>query len=70
LRTFAPDRELVVGNDPRLRGLSWLGGLGGRGMGVALGAGELLARVLRGEPPGTSQDAALADALSPARLLA
>ena len=70
LRTFAPDRELVVGNDPRVRGLSWLGGLGGRGMGVALGAGELLARVLRGEQARTRQDAALADALSPARLLA
>ena len=48
LRTFASDRELVVGPDPRVSGLSWLGGLGGRGMAVAIAAGELLARMLDG----------------------
>jgi D-arginine dehydrogenase len=42
LRTFAPDRELVIGSDPRLSGLYWLCGLGGRGMSVAAGAAELL----------------------------
>lgn len=42
LRTFAPDRELVIGADPRLQGLHWLCGLGGRGMSVATGAAELL----------------------------
>jgi D-arginine dehydrogenase len=36
LRTFASDRELVVGPDPRVPGLCWLGGLGGRGMAVAV----------------------------------
>lgn len=42
LRTFAPDRELVIGSDPRLDGLHWLCGLGGRGMSVAPAAAELL----------------------------
>ena len=42
LRTFAPDRELVIGADPRLLGLHWLCGLGGRGMSVATGAAEIL----------------------------
>ena len=42
LRTFAPDRELVIGPDPRLSGLHWLCGLGGRGMSVAPGAAEIL----------------------------
>jgi D-arginine dehydrogenase len=42
LRTFAPDRELVIGDDPRLIGLYWLCGLGGRGMSVATGAAEIL----------------------------
>jgi D-arginine dehydrogenase len=49
LRTFAPDRELVVGEDPRVSGLHWFGGLGGRGMGVAPAAGEVLAACMRGE---------------------
>jgi len=42
LRTFAPDREFVVGADPGIEGLHWLGGLGGRGMSAALALGELL----------------------------
>ncbi len=41
-RTFAADRELVVGPDPRVQGLHWFGGLGGRGMSVALAAAEIL----------------------------
>jgi D-arginine dehydrogenase len=62
LRTFAPDRELVVGPDERLAGLFWLGGLGGRGMAVAPAAGELLAAGMRGEAH------PLAARLSPNRL--
>ena len=47
LRTFARDRELVLGADPRVTGLFWFGGLGGRGMSVAPAAAEWLAsRVL------------------------
>ncbi len=48
LRTYAEDRELVLGSDPRVSGLAWLAGLGGRGMTVGLAAGELLGRALRG----------------------
>jgi D-arginine dehydrogenase len=64
LRTFAPDRELVVGPDARLPGLCWLGGLGGRGMAVAIGAGELLARMLDGDRDAGS----LAASVRPERL--
>jgi len=42
LRTFAPDRELVLGADPALESLYWFGGLGGRGMAVAVAAAEAL----------------------------
>ncbi len=63
LRTFAPDRQFVAGEDPRLDGLFWLGGFGGRGMTEGLAAGEVLACVMTGE------EHPLAAALSPARLL-
>ena len=64
LRTFASDRELVLGEDPRLRGLHWFAGLGGRGMSVAPAAAELLVAGIAGES--RSQLAAF---LTPARLL-
>jgi D-arginine dehydrogenase len=64
LRTFAPDRQFVAGADPRLDGLYWLGGFGGRGMTEGLAAGEVLGAVMAGEAH------PLAEALSPARLLA
>jgi D-arginine dehydrogenase len=64
LRTFASDRELVVGADPRVQGLYWFGGLGGRGMSVAPAAAEWLAGCVLGEPLPPR-----AAALSPARLL-
>lgn len=67
LRTFAPDGELVVGPDPRIAGLCWLAGLGGRGMGVALGAGELLAASLRADA--AHAPTGVARAVAPARLL-
>lgn len=61
LRTFAPDRELVVGEDPAASGLHWLGGLGGRGLAVAVAAaGELASSMLSIPSP-------LAQRLSPAR---
>ncbi|MDW8361494.1 MAG: FAD-dependent oxidoreductase, partial [Myxococcales bacterium] len=50
LRTFAPDRELVVGPDPRAPAIVWFAGFGGRGMTVAPGAAEELARWLHGGP--------------------
>jgi glycine/D-amino acid oxidase-like deaminating enzyme len=64
LRTFAPDRALVAGEDPRVKGLFWLAGLGGHGMTAGVAASELLARLVRGEAhPRMAQ-------LSPARLFA
>jgi D-arginine dehydrogenase len=50
LRTFVlPDRELLLGEDPRIAGLFWMAGFGGRGMTVGPAAGEMLARVVTGE---------------------
>jgi D-arginine dehydrogenase len=49
LRTFAPDRNPVIGPDPRVRGLHWLAGLGGHGMTLGLAAGEMLAAQLMGD---------------------
>jgi glycine/D-amino acid oxidase-like deaminating enzyme len=63
LRTFAPDRELVIGEDPRVRGLFWLAGFGGRGMTVAPAAGELFADLFSGKKH------RFAVLTSPARLL-
>jgi D-arginine dehydrogenase len=63
LRTMTNDRELVVGEDPRLKGLFWLAGLGGRGMTCAVAAGELLARTMLGMPH------PLARTLTPNRLV-
>jgi D-arginine dehydrogenase len=48
LRTFAPDRASVVGPDPRVPGLHWLGGLGGHGMTGGVAAGEIVAARLVG----------------------
>ena len=65
LRTFAPDRNLVLGRDPRVRGLCWLAGLGGHGMTLASAAAELLsADVVEGQevPFGLSVRRLLEDA--------
>ncbi len=63
LRTFAPDRRLVVGPDPRATGLFWVAGLGGFGMSVGPALGELAAAHM------TAQAPPWADALLPARLV-
>ena len=63
LRTFAPDRLPVVGADPRVDGLYWLAALGGSGMSVGVGAGELLAELMAG------RDHPVAAAVAPGRLL-
>lgn len=46
LRTFAPDREMVIGFDPRAEGFFWLVGQGGTGIQTAPGAGELAASLV------------------------
>jgi glycine/D-amino acid oxidase-like deaminating enzyme len=48
LRTMTDDREPAIGEDPRVRGLYWLVGMGGRGMSCGVAAGELLARTVVG----------------------
>jgi D-arginine dehydrogenase len=63
LRTFARDRAIAIGADPRRQGLYWFVGLGGHGMSSAVAAGEQLARIVHGEPSPFSQ------ALGVARLL-
>jgi len=63
LRTFAPDRLPVIGADPRIDGLYWLAALGGSGMSVGVGAGELLAALVAG------RDHRVAAAVQPGRLV-
>lgn len=65
LRTFAADRAPVVGPDPRVQGLYWVAGLGGQGVSLSPAVGRLAARLIHGEPPGSSP----MGTLSPARLL-
>ncbi len=63
LRTFAPDRLPVIGPDPRVEGLYWLAALGGSGMSLGVGAGELLAALIAG------REQPVAAAVGPDRLL-
>jgi D-arginine dehydrogenase len=63
LRTFAPDRRPIVGEDPRLGGLFHVSGLGGFGMSASAALGELAAALIAGD----AIPAHLRDALTPAR---
>jgi D-arginine dehydrogenase len=63
LRTMTEDRELCAGPDPRVDGLFWLAGLGGRGMSCGAAAGELVARLIVGLPHPLMRN------LAPARLI-
>ncbi len=65
LRTFAPDRTLVVGRDPVCPAFFWLAGQGGYGFQTCVAAAALTADVLSGRAPGL--DAATVAALSPGR---
>jgi glycine/D-amino acid oxidase-like deaminating enzyme len=62
LRTFAPDRNIVLGPDPRVAGLHWVAGLGGHGMSAGIATAELAVRAL-------TAGAKVPDALGVARLL-
>ncbi len=35
IRTFVPDREIVIGEDPKIRGVYWVAALGGSGVCLA-----------------------------------
>lgn len=49
LRTFSPDREMVIGEDPDNSGFFWLTGQGGTGIQTAPAYGSLLASLVLGE---------------------
>lgn len=51
LRTFAPDRNLVIGPDPAHPGWFWLVGQGGFGIQTAPAAGRLAAALITGSVP-------------------
>lgn len=65
LRSFAPDRALVVGRDAQQPGFVWLAGQGGYGFQTCCAAAHLLAAQLCGTDH--DLDAATVAALSPAR---
>lgn len=50
LRTFAPDRNLVVGEDPGAPGFFWLAGQGGYGIQTAPATARLAAALVLGQP--------------------
>jgi D-arginine dehydrogenase len=65
LRTFAPDRVLVIGRDVRVPSFVWLAGQGGYGFQSAPAAARLLGDLIGGRDPVVARD--LVAALSPAR---
>lgn len=66
LRTFAPDRNLVVGEDGRRPGFFWLAGQGGWGIETSAAVGRLAAELLlRGEV--AAADRELVAGMSPGR---
>jgi D-arginine dehydrogenase len=65
LRSFAPDRALVLGPDPLDGGFWWCAGQGGQGFLSAPGAGAVLAELAGGTSTGLAPD--LLAALSPGR---
>jgi D-arginine dehydrogenase len=66
LRTFAPDKTLVIGPDPSALGFFWMAGQGGYGIQTAPAAGRALASLAT---PGTLEPALAARGLTPASLL-
>ena len=65
LRTFAPDRALVLGPAPDAPDFVWVAGQGGYGFQTAPAAAALVADLVAGRPP--ALDAATVAALSPGR---
>ncbi|UWQ96425.1 FAD-binding oxidoreductase [Rhodobacteraceae bacterium M385] len=66
LRTFAPDRCLVIGPDAAEPSFLWSAGQGGYGFQTAPAASQLLADLVAGKTP--VLDASVVKALSPSRL--
>lgn len=65
LRSFAPDRVLVIGRDRRDPAFQWCAGQGGYGFQTSAAAAAHLADIVAGRPPAIG--AAVAAALDPAR---
>lgn len=65
LRTFAPDRVMVIGFDPTDPAFFWHAGQGGNGFQTAPAASQLAADLIAGTTPAVAPD--LVAALSPAR---
>jgi D-arginine dehydrogenase len=67
LRTFAPDRHLIAGFDPRAEGFFWLAGQGGFGLQTS----PIMARIVESLIAGIAWpiDSVSADELSPGRFL-
>jgi len=65
LRTFAPDRTLVLGPDPEVPSFVWCAGQGGYGFQTAPAASALLADLVLGKAPQLGLD--IANALRPKR---
>lgn len=65
LRTFAPDRVLVIGPDPREPSFFWQAGQGGYGFQTSPAASQLAADLIAGRTPAISP--AMVAALSPSR---
>lgn len=69
LRTFAPDRAPVLGEDPTTPGFWWLAGQGGAGIKTAPAMAQLLAASVEGRPWPAAADAVgvTPNALGPGR---
>ncbi len=65
LRSFAPDRVLVLGRDPAAPAFLWCAGQGGYGFQTSAAAAAHLADIAAGRPPAIGAD--VARALDPAR---
>ncbi|EAR49564.1 putative FAD-dependent glycerol-3-phosphate dehydrogenase protein [Oceanicola granulosus HTCC2516] len=65
LRTFSPDRGLVLGRDPAVPEFVWCAGQGGYGFQTSPAASALLADLVAGRRP--ELDPPIVDGLSPAR---
>src|SRR5690606_18255170 len=65
LRTFAPDRVLVIGPDPEVPSFFWVAGQRGYGFQTSAAASALVGDLVAGRAPALA--AATVSALSPAR---
>ncbi|MEP2640483.1 FAD-binding oxidoreductase [Roseobacter sp.] len=65
LRSFAPDRTLVLGRDPAQPTFVWCAGQGGYGIQTSPAASQMLADLMQGRTPDIAAD--MVRALSPAR---